>query len=1250
MFGRKTSGPGYQRYATTMDWDGLKVAPFPNGELSDPLLPGFLQQLVDEGLADSCGDQVVVPWDGLYSALDSVEYVGLALAFGLPRETQRSMVLRSDGSLADADFSIAVAGWRAAGGPVRVIPLVGPVLQLTDGPELMRAAQWSVVRDIRQFAARGAENHNDAAHRAAWARIRQGALVAGAEVDDFLRRTIVLSPERLEIRLRRSEHVNDDHVIEVDPAFAGAPDGWLAKFDAAQRVQDRYDLVTEEGIVQVLVTPQVRTVLEEIKRFPMRRVAGSRAQAFILNPYATLGEDARNVIVEEQFEEAREAAGLDYDRFRPLVDRDDHGYPHRVALFIEAVSKAGEGSAEEVPLDDGGLDRFVRDLESAIAKQFQLLGWNGYDLALDGDAEQHLEMLRQVREQRRLPPILIHFDSVHDLSGYSSRIAGVGFEKPYVSPFIAKKDDEEGWFPENVVPGVLYTPPGSDRPLTIPLTTGQLKALVEAIAKAIERGDGTVLVPGIDDPIDVPTAQALVQSLQGALGAVQSGDFDPPPQPEDIILPGGDAPPAPDAPRRAKSLLLRSNIAEVDYEERREALKPVDGATRLPASLKEGVNLLPHQHAGLGWLQHLHAQRHAHQVRGALLADDMGLGKTIQLLAFMASLIETDAVSHPMLVVAPVSLLENWREEIQKFFVPGALPVMTAYGATLADLRVPRAQIDERLRTEDGLVNFLRPGWVGDARIVLTTYETLRDLEFSFAAQHWSVMVCDEAQRIKNPAAMMTRAAKKQRADFRIACTGTPVENTLADLWCLFDFIQPGLLGALNEFGRKYRRPIEARTDEEKERVEELRRRIEPQTLRRTKADVAKDLPEKLIDQGCRGLQISTTQRNLYSNAVRAYKQSRSPGAAPGAFTHHLELLHYLRLLCTAPSPPGCTVFQPAPVAQYQQEAPKFDWLVRQLASVRERNEKAIVFCEFKQLQRLLQHYIHAVFGVRADIINGDTSADAQHANSRQKRIHAFQAKEGFGVIILSPVAVGFGVNIQAANHVIHYTRTWNPAKEDQATDRAYRIGQRLPVTVYCPIVSAPDFTTVDVKLDRLLELKRELAKDMLNGAGDVDGSIDLPDVVPGDEAHGLEQEITADLLGRLEWRHFEGMVAVLWAKQGFGTCYCTPVSGDNGVDIVAIADANGVLIQTKTSSRVDARLGWETVKDVVGGHAFYSGQHPGVTFGKVGVTNQYFNDNAVEQARLNSVDLYDRTRLADLLQRFPVTLTEVERVLAARK
>ena len=202
---------------------------------------------------------------------------------------------------------------------------------------------------------------------------------------------------------------------------------------------------------------------------------------------------------------------------------------------------------------------------------------------------------------------------------------------------------------------------------------------------------------------------------------------------------------------------------------------------------------------------------------------------------------------------------------------------------------------------------------------------------------------------------------------------------------------------------------------------------------------------------------------------------------------------------------------------------------------IERRGEKALIFCEFRDMQRLLRHYIAESFGYSADIINGDTSADSRSSDSRQKKIAAFQKAPGFGVIILSPLAVGFGVNIQAANHVIHYTRTWNPAKEDQATDRAYRIGQTKDVHVYCPVVRAPDFKTFDVKLDELLERKRALADDMLNGTGDVGpAEFDIGEVAPPGGIGAEAKPLTIDDVDRMTSRYFEAYVAALWARLGF--------------------------------------------------------------------------------------------------------------------
>lgn len=505
-------------------------------------------------------------------------------------------------------------------------------------------------------------------------------------------------------------------------------------------------------------------------------------------------------------------------------------------------------------------------------------------------------------------------------------------------------------------------------------------------------------------------------------------------------------------------------------------------------------------------------------------------------------------------------------------------------------------------------------------------------------------MICDEAQKIKNPNAMITRSAKKQNVRFRLACTGTPVENSLTDLWCLFDFIQPGYLGALNSFSDQYLKPIEARTDKQKECLEELRKRIDPQVIRRMKKDVIDDLPQKIEKHEL--IDLSEIQRNLYSTAIESYRKRKTSDSI-GPFNNHLGLLHYLRLICSDPKPQGLSNFSPVSYEKYSKEAPKIKWLIDKLSEIKINQEKVIIFCEFREIQRLLRHYIESIFSFSPDIINGDTSASASALNSRQKRIKAFQEKNGFSVIILSPVAVGFGVNIQEANHVIHYTRTWNPAKEDQATDRAYRIGQKKDVYVYYPIVKADDFTTFDVRLNTLLQKKRELADDMLNGTGSIKpGDFDISDFISQYDKHNIPAKaITADDINMMTPEFFESFIAALWQKKGFDEVVLTPRTGDDGVDVVALNRPHaGELIQCKTSSIEDIAIGWDGIKDVVAGAASYSERYKGIIFNKVCITNRFFNATAQRHAEKNMVDLYDQNRIDELLQEYPLTMDEVER------
>ena len=266
---------------------------------------------------------------------------------------------------------------------------------------------------------------------------------------------------------------------------------------------------------------------------------------------------------------------------------------------------------------------------------------------------------------------------------------------------------------------------------------------------------------------------------------------------------------------------------------------------------------------------------------------------------------------------------------------------------------------------------------------------------------------------------------------------------------------------------------------------------------------------------------------------------------------------------------------------------------------------------------------------------------------SKRRAIKAFQERPGFGSIILSPLAVGYGVNIQAANHVIHYTRTWNPAKEDQATDRAYRIGATRDVFVYYPVITA-DFVTFDMKLDKLLRWKRGLSEDMLNGCGDLRASDFAELGSPEGNSVFATEHVRPEEIRTMNPKMFECLVAAIHSKKGYPLTYRTPDTNDAGVDVVAIKAGEGLLIQCKTTSTSQA-LGWEAVKDVVAGTAFYKKKHPGVSFRRMAATNSTFNSTAHAHAAANGVELLNATELMSMVAELPVSRFELEAMLVSR-
>jgi len=424
---------------------------------------------------------------------------------------------------------------------------------------------------------------------------------------------------------------------------------------------------------------------------------------------------------------------------------------------------------------------------------------------------------------------------------------------------------------------------------------------------------------------------------------------------------------------------------------------------------------------------------------GGLLADEMGLGKTIQVIAHFLKHKEMNN-NDTHLVVAPKTLIPNWAREIKRF----SKGVLTTY-------------ICNHSRCH------FHPSYLNQFDVILTSYDTLRNHQTKLGIMDWCMVVCDEAQYVKNPTTQRTCAVKALKSKHRAALTGTPVENGLIEFWCIMDFVQPGLLGSWADFRRTYERPIVLAENEDKrtKTIDHLLDKLKGYYLRRVKAETL-NLPEitrKIIDAP-----LSKKQFHFYQSIA---KQAKASGR--GAM---LAGIGKLLRICAAPESEGFSV--------RQKDCPKMNLTIDIIKMIQQQNEKVIIFTDFKKIQRALQDRIRQELNLFPDIINGEI------VSNRQRIIDIFSEKAGFNVIILGHQVAGVGLNIVSANHVIHYTRPWNPAKENQATDRTHRIGQKKPVTVYYPIVKDTRFKTVEARLDELIQSKSALAKDVLRPTNDM--------------------------------------------------------------------------------------------------------------------------------------------------------------------
>ncbi len=475
-----------------------------------------------------------------------------------------------------------------------------------------------------------------------------------------------------------------------------------------------------------------------------------------------------------------------------------------------------------------------------------------------------------------------------------------------------------------------------------------------------------------------------------------------------------------------------------------QSLRSPDPIVRTdPGRDLKGV-LRPYQHTGVRWL-HLLSQLGL----GACLADDMGLGKTIQVLALLLMHRRENQAAHaPSLLVAPASLLSNWAAEIERF-APGLKTLIAHPSATPIAI----------LKTQE-------PDALKDLDLVITSYGSLLRLPW-LAETRWHLAILDEAQAIKNPNAKQTRAAGMLKAHARIALTGTPVENRLADLWSIFNFINPGLLGSAHEFASYTKRLAERSHNP----YGPLRDLIRPYILRRLKTDksVIADLPDKTeIKSYC---QLSRKQVALYQQAVRELANGLAESEGMQRRGMVLAFLLRFKQICNHPSQwLGDGAWNEADSGKLAR--------LREIAEVlAARQEKALVFTQFREMTEPLAAFLGGVFGKPGLVLHGGTEV-----KRRKDLVEQFQEDESVPFFVLSIKAGGTGLNLTAAAHVIHFDRWWNPAVENQATDRAFRIGQTRNVLVHKFVCRG----TVEEKIDDLIESKKQLSKDVVEGGGEL--------------------------------------------------------------------------------------------------------------------------------------------------------------------
>lgn len=727
-----------------------------------------------------------------------------------------------------------------------------------------------------------------------------------------------------------------------------------------------------------------------------------------------------------------EQAGCQLDSY---LENENVYAPERIKIEI---GRDDEGFTVEPAVDIEENDKFQTyfDKMRKVQAQYPVQRENGerVRIVLNKEQKENLHHLKEQcgkhksREkiQKLIEQPTEYFDpNAFDLSElYSDRVIEIGVYKPKFYPFICPY--KSCW----IAGATVETPQNGTTKVTIN-NEEELEKLKREIQSAKENKKG--IVEYNNTQLDIEDAMFLAQTAEKQLKD--------PSQPAKVESENGN--------EARNVLIIEENAEELGFAVKERTIEKGDKYTLFTDPfLQEGFSLKDHQKEGVAWLQHLYKSK----ASGCLMADDMGLGKTLQILYLIDWHSRKYANHKPYLIVAPITLLENRKNEYERFFMQ---PRMKINMLTSKDVtrKFDKSIVDKMQKMD----------------IILTNYESLRISQLNFCAVEFDVVALDEAQKIKSPGTLVTNAAKALKCNFKIAMTGTPVENSLLDLWCIMDFCVPGLLGNAKAFAAQYQNPLKKEDNDIVALGNEVHDKLGVYFMRRLKKDAAKDLPDKIELK--EKVLMPPVQKEAYASVVNDYTSGIQPNM--------LVTIMHLREVSEHPYLYDSTLLNHE-TDEIVETSARLQATIKFLDEIKKKEEKVIIFVERKETQKMLQKLCLKRYGIITKIINGDTPSIVKrympNKQSRQSSIDEFQAVDGFNVIIMSPVAAGMGLNVTAANHVIHYSRHWNPAKENQATDRAYRIGQTKDVFVYYPMAVRTDIKSFDETLDDLLSRKTSLA------------------------------------------------------------------------------------------------------------------------------------------------------------------------------